>query len=136
MRKQQSCHSNYNELFSVVFVYFCLFYKYIQPIIEYSAPVWSPFTKFQIDSIERIQHNFTRYALHYPAINYCEYLNILPLSFRREMIDIKLLFKSLYVSDFFDIVTSLLNDYKPDSRLWSSQNGPLFYPSLIKLLLF
>ena len=139
MRKQQSCHPDYNELFSVVLVYFCLFCKYIQPIIGYSAPVWSPFTKFQIDSIERIQHNFTRYALHYPAINYkerCEYLNILPLSFHREMIDIKLLFKSLFVSDYSDSVASLLSDYKPDSRLWSSQNGSLFYPRLIKLLLF
>ena len=34
----------------------------IQPIIEYSAPVWSPFTKIQIVSIELIQRNFTRYA--------------------------------------------------------------------------
>ena len=49
----------------------------IQPIIEYSAPVWSPFTKIHIESIERIRQNFTRYALHYPTINYeepCEYL--------------------------------------------------------------
>ena len=51
-------------------------------------------------------------------------LNILPLFFHREMIDIKLLFKSLFVSD---ISASLLSDYKPDSKLWSSQNGSLFY---------
>ena len=81
-----------------------LYKAIIEPIIEYSAPVWSPFTKIQIESIERIQRNFTRYALHYPTINYkerCEYLNILPLCFGREMIDIKLLFKSLFVSDCF-----------------------------------
>ena len=89
----------------------------IQPIVEYSAPAWSPFTKIQIESIERNQRNFTRYALPYPIINYkerCEYLNISPLSFRREMIDIKLLFKSLFVSDFSNIVASLLVNYKPD----------------------
>ena len=66
----------------------------IQPIIEYSLPVWSPFTKIQIESIEQIQRNFTTYALHYPTIDYkerCELLHILPLSFRREMMDIKLL---------------------------------------------
>ena len=96
-----------------------LYKALIQAIIEYSAPVWSPFTKIQIESIEQIQRNFTRYALHYPTINYkerCEYLNILPLSFRREMIDIKLLFKSLFVSDFSHIVASLLSDYKHDRR--------------------
>ena len=98
----------------------------IQPIIEYSARVWSPFTKIQIEFIKRIHKIFTRYSLHYPTINYkehCEYLNILPLSFRRDMIDIKLLFKSLVVSDFSDIVASLLSYYEPDSRLRSSQNG-------------
>ena len=111
----------------------------IQPIIEYSAPVWSPFTKIQIESIERIQRNLTRYALHYPTINYkehCEYSNILPLSIHREMIDIKLLFKSLFVSDFSDIVASLLSDYKPDSRLRSSQNGSLFYPRQVRTKTF
>ena len=42
-------------------------------------------------------------------------------------IDIKLLFKSLFVSEFSDIVASLLSDYKPDCRLRSTQNGSLFY---------
>ena len=46
-----------------------LYKALIQPIIEYSAPVWSPLTKIQIESIERIQRNFTRYALHYPTID-------------------------------------------------------------------
>ena len=44
----------------------------IQPIIEYSAQVWSPFTKIQIESIEQIQRNFTRYAFHYLTIDYKE----------------------------------------------------------------
>ena len=109
-----------------------LYKALIQPIIEYSAPVWSPFTKIiQIESIERIQRNFTRYALHYPTIDYkerCELLHILPLSFRKEMMDIKLLFKSLFVSDFSNRVASLFRYYEPDRRLRSSQNGSLFYP--------
>ena len=108
-----------------------LYKALIQPIIEYSAPVWSPFTKIQIESIERIQRNFTRYALHYPTIDYkerCELLRILPLSFRREMMDIKLLFKSLFVSDFPNSVASLLRYCEPDRRIRSSQNGSLFYP--------
>ena len=35
-------------------VFINLYKAQIQPIIEYSAPVWSPFTKIQIESIERI----------------------------------------------------------------------------------
>ena len=66
----------------------------------------------------------------------CEYLNILPLSFRREKIDIKLLFKSLFVSDFSDIVASLSSDYKPDSRLRSNQDGSLFYPRQVRTKTF
>ena len=103
----------------------------IQPIIEYSAPVWSPFTKIEIESIAKIQRNCTRYALHYLTIKYkerCEYLNIFLLSFWREITDIKLLFKLLFVSDFYTFlifVASQLRDYKPESRLWSSHNGPL-----------
>ena len=49
-----------------------LYKALIQPIIEYSAPVWSPFTKIQIASIKQIQRNFTRYALHYETIDYKE----------------------------------------------------------------
>ena len=111
-----------------------------QPIIEYSAPVWSPFTKIQIESIERIQRNFTRYALHYKTIDYkerCEFLHIiLPLSFRREMMDIKLLFKSLFVSDFSNSVASLLRYYEPDRSLRSSQNGSLFYQRQVRTKTF
>ena len=110
----------------------------IRRLLGYRAP--ASVSNIQIESIERIQRNFTRYALHYPTINYnkerCEYLNILPLSFRREMIDIKLLFKSLFVSDFSDIVASLLSDYKPDIRLRSSQNGSLFYPGQVRTKTF
>ena len=116
-----------------------LYKALIKPIIDYSAPVWAPFTKIQIESIERIKRNFARYTLHYPTINYkerCEYLNILPLSFRREMIDIKLHFKSLFVSDFSDIVASLSSDYKPDSRLRSNQNESLFYSRQVRTKTF
>ena len=112
-----------------------LYKALIQPSIEYSAPVWSPFTKIQIESIERVQRNFTRYALHYPTIDYkkrCELLHILPLSFRREMMDIK----SLFVSDFSNGVASLLRYYEPDRRLRSGQNGSLFYPRQVRTKTF
>ena len=52
------------------------------------------------------------------------------------MIDIKLLLNFLFVSDFSDIVASLLSDHKPDSRLRSSQNGSLFYPRQVRTKTF
>ena len=52
------------------------------------------------------------------------------------MIDTKLLLKSLFVSDFSDIVASLLSDYKPDSRLRSSQNRSLIYPRQVRTKTF
>ena len=42
----------------------------IRPKAEYSSPVWSPLYKSHIELIERIQRNFTRYAMHYPPLNY------------------------------------------------------------------
>ena len=60
-------------------------------IAEYSSPLWSPFYKSDIESVERIQINFTRYAMHYPLLNYkelrCEIITLLPLSFRLYSID-------------------------------------------------
>ena len=56
-----------------------------------------------------------------------------------EMIDIKLLLKSLVVSDFSDIVASPLSDYIPDhadSRFRSSQHGLLFYPRQVRTKTF
>ena len=112
-----------------------LYKALIQPIVEYASPVWSPFTKIQIESVERIQRSFTRYALHYPAINYkerCECLNILPLSFRREKMDLKLLFKSLFLENFSNNVADLLTPHVAVKRLRSSENGLLFYPRLVR----
>ena len=46
--------------------------------------------------------------------------------------DIKLLFKSLFVSDFSNSVASLLRYYEPEKRLRSSQDGSLFYPRQVR----
>ena len=43
---------------------------------------------------------------------------------------------TLFLSDFSDIVTSRLSDYKPDSIPRSSQYGSLFYPRQIRTKTF
>ena len=55
----------------------------IRPIAEYSFPLWSPFYRSHIESVEGIQRNFKLYAMHHPSLNYkerCEIMNILLLS--------------------------------------------------------
>ena len=75
----------------------------LNPCEQISSPLWSHFYKSHIESVERIQRNFTRYSMQYPLLNYkerCEIMHLLPLSFRREMADIKLLYKSMYKTIF------------------------------------
>ena len=75
----------------------------VRPILEYGSPVWSPTYKYLIVSIESIQRRITNYILNNPKrpnplhINYKERLinlNLLPLSYRREMIDIQTFLKT------------------------------------------
>ena len=40
------------------------------------------------------------------------------------------------MSDISNVVASLLSDYKPDSRLRSSQNGSLVYPRQVRIKMF
>ena len=54
---------------------------------------------------ERSQRNFTKFVLHYLDFSYkerCSLLDILPLRYRREICDLKLLLKSLDFSTFCD----------------------------------
>jgi len=45
---------------------------FMQPILEYAAPVWSPFLQCQIYQIERIQHSMARFILN----DYCHYSSV------------------------------------------------------------
>ena len=112
-----------------------LYEALIRPIAEYSSPLWSPFYKSHVESVERIQRNFTRYAMYYPLLNYkecCEIINLLPLSFRREMTDIKLLHKSMYNTNFSNNVSELVKTYIPNPRLRSCRKGLLLQPQQLR----
>ena len=49
----------------------------IRPIAQYSSLLWSLFYKSHIESVDRIQRNFTRYAMHYPSLSYKERCEIM-----------------------------------------------------------
>ena len=45
------------------YAFSCLFKSLVRPILEYSAPVWSPYPKKDIESLEKVQRRASRLAL-------------------------------------------------------------------------
>ena len=41
----------------------CLFTSLVRPILEYSAPLWSPYQKKDIESLEKVRRRASRLAL-------------------------------------------------------------------------
>ena len=75
-----------------------LYTTLIRSTLDYGSQVWSPWIIHQIKSLESLQRSFTKYILGYPDLDYVQRLielNLLPLSFRREIMDMTLYFKSL-----------------------------------------
>ena len=109
-------------------VKFQLYVSHIRSILEYCSPIWSPANVKDILLLERVQRHATKYILNnYSDFSYaerCIKLSILPLCFRREIIDLLLFLKYLnsYVdcnfSSYFELVGSL-------HKLRSSSNGTL-----------
>ena len=86
-----------------------------RPILEYACPIWNPYMKGNIERIERIQRNFTRYLVnqHYTdhdTVNYLNYfqrldkLRLCSLEKRRMLLSLCLfysLFHKLTGADFY-----------------------------------
>ena len=67
-----------------------LFTAPVRSDVEYGSSLWSGTSKRNLQLIEGIQKRATNYILHYPDLDYRERLTklkLLPLSFRREIID-------------------------------------------------
>jgi len=87
-------------------------------ILDFCSPVWSPFTKMNIQKLERVQRSMSRFILLSNDISYndrCMILEILPLSFRREVTDLLFLFKCMH---------GLIRcDFSPEITLVNSSSG-------------
>lgn len=60
--------------------------------------MWSPYLKCEISQIESVQRAFSRFVCYDSSMSYqerCTLLEILPLSFRREIADLVFCFKCL-----------------------------------------
>ena len=90
-----------------------LYLSFVRSLLEYCPQVWSGTTKHNIIAIERVQISATKCILGYPETGYkerLEELDILPLSYRREIVDTCFLFKCLnaeYNVEIFDFVSAL-----------------------------
>ena len=96
---------------------FQLYVSHVRSILEYCSPLWSPANIKYILLLERVQRHATKYILNnYSDISYAERCirpSILPLCFRREIIDLVLFYKYLH---FFPIVSYFYRIV----RLWNS----------------
>lgn len=75
-----------------------LFISFVRSTLEYCPQVWGGTTKGNIATLERVQRSATRFMLGYPDMGYKERLDILgilPLSFRREILDLSFFFKCM-----------------------------------------
>ena len=93
------------------------FITYVRPLVEYNAPVWSPFLLRDIKLIEKVQRNFTRRIYGLENLSYKQRLDALSLhtlESRRVVFDLVEVFKIvkgisyLQFNDFFV--------YKSDAR--------------------
>ena len=98
-------------------VKFQLYVSHVRSILEYCSPLWSPANVKDMLLLERVQRHAAKYILN----NYsdmsnaerCIKLSILPLCFRRDIIDFVLFDKYLHnyvdcdFSSYFELVGTL-----------------------------
>ena len=75
-----------------------LYTTLVRSQLEYCTQSWNGLTKSNKVKIERIQRAATRYILNYPNMSYVERLtelNLLPLTIRRDVLDLKFFYKCL-----------------------------------------
>lgn len=83
-----------------------LYESFVRSMLEYCPQVWGGTTKANIMSIERVQRHATNFILGYPGLDYKERLSelhLLPLSYRREYLDLCFIYKCLHSEYNIDV---------------------------------
>lgn len=101
--------------FKKIETYQTLYNSYVRSILEYCAPIWSPYYDTHVRTVERVQKKFTRMIFrkfHYPKEEYdmrLIRLNMLSLENRRLLSDEFTLFK--IKAGIFNVVDA--NNFQP-----------------------
>ncbi len=70
----------FGKEFNDPYVHKVLYCTYVRSILEFACNVWSSYFQNSIDRVERIQRNFTRFALRY--LNWNDPINLPPFFFK------------------------------------------------------
>jgi hypothetical protein len=83
-----------------------LFNTLVRSNLEYCSVLWSGTSRQNISRLERVQRHATKFILNYPELDYTqrlETLSLLPLSYRREILDLLFLFHCIHKQYDFDL---------------------------------
>jgi hypothetical protein len=95
-----------------------LYISLVRSLLEYCTPVWNGLAMHDVILIERVQRSATRYILKFPDIDYRERLiklHMLPLSFRRDYLDVCLFFKYCH-NIMYNCNVFMWNSLPPEMR--------------------
>ena len=82
----------------------------VRPVLEYAAPLWNNCNQTLVQMSESVQHQATKFILNVFQNNYKDrllQLEILPLSYRREMLDIVHIYNAFQGLNDYDFVQSI-----------------------------
>ena len=105
-----------------------LYTSLVRGSLEYCSSVWGGMTVHDTVLIERVQRAATRFILHFPVLNYHERLmklHILPLTLRRDYLDVCMFFK--YSNNMvFNVSANKYVTFKKTSGINTrSENNPM-----------